>query len=199
MRRITLSLFMASFVILCIWQLVANHTSKETKMRAKDYAMKAKEYCKQNGYRTDYCFLVDFDVHSGKNRFFVWDFEKEKIVYRTICVHGHGGGSTYEKPVLSNKPGSKCSSEGRYKIGRTRRMNSHPNMHCIEVDGLDPTCSNARRRAILIHPSAWQFATYPIPIMWRTAGCFGTSLRAFRKLDEYKNMSNKPMLLWAYK
>lgn len=59
MRRITLSLFMASFVILCIWQLVANHTSKETKMRAKDYAMKAKEYCKQNGYRTDYCFLVD--------------------------------------------------------------------------------------------------------------------------------------------
>ena len=142
---------------------------------------------------------MDFDVHSGKNRFFVWDFKKEKIVYRTICVHGHGGGSTYEKPVLSNKPGSKCSAGGRYKIGRTRRMNSHPNMHCIEVDGLDPTCSNARRRAILIHPSAWQFATYPIPVMWRTAGCFGTSLRAFRKLDEYKNMSNKPMLLWAYK
>lgn len=199
MRRITLSLFMASFVILCIWQLVANHTSKETKVRAKDYAMKAEAYCQQNGYRTDYCFLVDFDVHSGKNRFFVWDFEKEKIVYRTICVHGHGGGSTYEKPILSNKPGSKCSSAGRYKIGRTRRMNSHPNMHCIEVDGLDSTCSNARRRAILIHPSAWQFATYPIPVMWRTAGCFGTSLRAFRKLDEYKNMSNKPMLLWAYK
>ena len=80
-----------------------------------------------------------------------------------------------------------------------RRMNSHSNMYCIEVDGLDPTYSNAHRRAILIHPSAWQFATYPIPVMWRTAGCFGTSLRAFRKLDEYKNMSNKPMLLWAYK
>jgi hypothetical protein len=92
--------------VLIIWQFVANSISAETKQRAREYAAKAKVYCQQNGLRTDYCFLVDFDVHSGKNRFFVWDFEKEKIVYATICVHGRGGGSTDEKPVLSDQPGS---------------------------------------------------------------------------------------------
>lgn len=193
-----LTIFLVVLLSITAWQFVANHTSKETKMRAKKYAVKAKEYCKQNGYRTDYCFLVDFDVHSGKNRFFVWDFKKNKIVYSTICVHGRGGGSTYEKPVLSNVPGSKCSSEGRYKLGRTRQMNSHPNTPCIELDGLDPTCSNARRRAILIHPSAWQFPTYPTPVRWRTAGCFGMSWYGFHKINNYKNMSSNPILLWAY-
>ena len=68
--------------VLVIWQFVANSISAETKQRAHEYAVKAEAYCQQNGYRTDYCFLVDFDVHSGKNRFFVWDFEKQKIVYR---------------------------------------------------------------------------------------------------------------------
>lgn len=198
MKKI-LSFFLVFLVSVAVWQIVANQISKETKQRAKDYAAKAKLYCKQNGYRTDYCFLVDFDVHSGKNRFFVWDFTKGKIVYSTICVHGHGGGSTYEKPVLSNKPGSKCSSEGKYRVGRKRMMNSHPNTPCFELDGLDPTCSNARNRAILIHPTAWQFATYPLPVMWRTAGCFGTSWIGFKKISNYKNMSNNPMLLWAYK
>ena len=51
---------------MAIWRLIANNISAETKQRAREYAAKAKLYCKQNGYRTDYCFLVDFDVHSGK-------------------------------------------------------------------------------------------------------------------------------------
>ena len=51
---------------LVIWQIVANSISAETKQRAREYAVKAEAYCQQNSYRTDYCFLVDFDVHSGK-------------------------------------------------------------------------------------------------------------------------------------
>jgi hypothetical protein len=58
MKKI-LSFFLVVLVSVSVWQIVANQISKETKQRAKDYAMKAKEYCKQNGYRTDYCFLVD--------------------------------------------------------------------------------------------------------------------------------------------
>ena len=163
MKKI-LSFFLVVLVSVAVWQIVANQISAETKQRAREYAAKAKLYCKQNGYRTDYCFLVDFDVHSGKNRFFVWDFTKGKIVYSTICVHGCGGRSTYEKPILSNKPGSKCSSEGRYKVAERKKLSKYP-MPCYALDGLDTTCSNARIRGILIHPNTWQFATFPLPAM----------------------------------
>jgi hypothetical protein len=61
-----LSLFLVVLVSVAVWQIVANQISKETKQRAREYAAKAEAYCQQNGYRTGYCFLVDFDVHSGK-------------------------------------------------------------------------------------------------------------------------------------
>ena len=54
----------------------------------------ALEYCKKNGYSTEYCLLVDYGRHSGRVRFFVWDFEKEKPVLKSLCAHGYGKGST---------------------------------------------------------------------------------------------------------
>jgi hypothetical protein len=42
-----LSLFLVVLVSVAVWQIVANQISKETKQRAKDYAAKAKVYCKQ--------------------------------------------------------------------------------------------------------------------------------------------------------
>jgi hypothetical protein len=64
--------------------------------------------------------------------------------------------------------------------------------------GMEPTCSNARPRGILIHPNVWQFATYPLPAMWFTEGCFGLSWLGFYKIENYIKMSKKPILLWAY-
>ncbi len=40
---------------------------------AKDYTAKHREalsFCKQQAFCTDYYFLVDLSVHSGRNRFF---------------------------------------------------------------------------------------------------------------------------------
>jgi hypothetical protein len=31
-------------------------------------------YCKKNGSDIVYAFFIDMNMHSGKNRFFVWDF-----------------------------------------------------------------------------------------------------------------------------
>ena len=42
--------------------------------RLKLKADSAKVYCVDKGFNTNYCFLVDFCIHSGKKRFFVWDF-----------------------------------------------------------------------------------------------------------------------------
>ena len=71
----------------------------------------------KNEYNTNYCFLVDFSIHSGKRRFFVWDFKGDSVKYASLCAHGYGKNSTLSKPVFSNVEGSYCSSLGKYKVG----------------------------------------------------------------------------------
>lgn len=178
--------------------LAGNINAPSTNKRAKEHADVALNYCKANGMRTDYCILVDFGVHPGKNRFFVWDLKKQEIVYSTICEHGRGGKSTRMKPAFSNEKGSKCSSLGKYHVLNKRHMYNHPSVPCYVVKGVDSTNSNAMARGILIHPNVSQFTTFPFPLLRRTEGCFGLSSRGFKKVEKYKKMSPKPMLLWAY-
>lgn len=197
-KKILLSLAVLATILLATF-IMGNVNAPSTNSRAKQHAETALEYCRTNGLRTDYCILVDFDVHPGKNRFFVWDFNKREIVYSTICEHGRGGKSTHMVPDFSNKCGSRCTSIGKYYVMNKRHMYNHPSVPCYVVKGVDPTNSNAMTRGLLIHPSACQIPTYPFPLQHRTEGCFGLSLRGFYKVDHYKKMSSKPMLLWAYK
>lgn len=184
--------------LLLLMFIAGNINAPSTNLQAKEHAEASLKYCKANGLRTDYCILVDFGVHSGKNRFFIWDFNKQEIVYSTICEHGKGGKSTHMKPEFSNKRGSNCSSLGKYYVMNRRHMYNDPSVPCYVLKGMDTTNSNATSRGILIHPSVAQTPTFPFPLPWRTEGCFGISLRGFEKVKYYKEMSNKPMLLWAY-
>ena len=84
--------------------------------RLKSKAHEAKAYCVSKGFSTNYCFLVDFSIHSGKKRFFVWDFKGDSIKYASLCAHGYGKDSTHSKPVFSNTPGSLCSSLGNCMV-----------------------------------------------------------------------------------
>lgn len=59
--------------------------------RLKSKAHEAKAYCVSKGFSTNYCFLVDFSIHSGKKRFFVWDFKGDSIKYASLCAHGAMG------------------------------------------------------------------------------------------------------------
>lgn len=184
--------------LLLLMFIAGNINAPSTNLQAKEHAEAALKYCKANGLRTDYCILVDFSVYPGKNRFFIWDFNKQDIVYSTICEHGRGGKSTLLKPEFSNRPGSKCSSLGKYQIMNDSHMNSHPNIPCYILKGVDATNNNAFRRYIYIHPDVSQITTFPFPLPWMTEGCFGIPYRGFDKVKHYRKMSNKPMLLWAY-
>lgn len=94
---------------------VPSPSSKEQRLQEK--ALAAKAYCIENGFNTNYCFLIDFSIPSGKKRFFVWDFKGDSIKYSSLCAHGYGKESTLKKPVYSNVEGSYCSSLGKYKVG----------------------------------------------------------------------------------
>ena len=41
--------------------------AKEQRLQEK--ALAAKAYCIENGFNTNYCFLIDFSIPSGKKRF----------------------------------------------------------------------------------------------------------------------------------
>src|SRR5580765_2454256 len=46
-------------------------------------------YLQQNGYSTEYCFLIDMRISSGKNRFFVYDFRKNSVALSGLVAHGN--------------------------------------------------------------------------------------------------------------
>lgn len=158
-----------------------------------------RDYCRRNNLNTNICILVNYGIQSGEPRFFVYDFNKKKIVYRCRCAHGLGGGSTARKPVFSNSNGSKCSSLGKFVIsgvGSAHYKNS------FRVNGLDETNSRAAKRGILIHAASivTNFKVLPwIPLNKSCEGCFTITKGGLMKLHNiYNKESNKRILVYAY-
>lgn len=182
-------------------------TTKDLDERAEE----AMEYCKENGYSTDYCLLVDYGRHSGRVRFFLWDFEKDKPILKSLCAHGYGKGSTVRRPVFSNEVGSFCSSFGHYRVGKEKTMSKPKGRKALLLYGRDKTNSNALWRGILIHPvSLPNFSIYPLlipvkvhkilghKIRPKSEGCITIPFRKYEKVSKVAKSSNKPLMLWVY-
>lgn len=92
----------------------------------KDYStfhQEALTFCKSNGFKQEFYFLLDFSVHSGKNRFYVYDFKAQKMINQSLVTHGscdvfEDNPEKYKIARFSNANNSHCSSKGKYKIGK---------------------------------------------------------------------------------
>jgi hypothetical protein len=160
----------------------------------------ALQYCKDSGLSEKYCFLVNFGIHSGKDRFFIWDFENDTVVRSGLCAHGYGGNSTPGKPEYSNKAGSFCSSPGRYKTGISSYSQWGIHIH-YKLHGLEPTNSNAYERIVVLHsyghiPDSEIYPFY-LPLGY-SAGCPVVSNVMMSAADELLKNSDKPFLLWIF-
>jgi hypothetical protein len=168
--------------------------------RLKAKADTAEAFCKQKGMNTQYCFLVDFSIHSGKNRFFVWDFANDTIRYESLCCHGYGMKSTQTKPVFSNVEGSYCSSLGKYRMGARSYSQYGINVH-YKMHGLDKINSNAFKRWVVLHSHTPvpDHEIYPghLPLGW-SQGCPVINNDIMRKVDTLLKNAKKPILLWIY-
>ena len=175
MRDNVLTLSKCSIAVLFLLFLITGHsTPRDLDERAEE----ALEYCKENGYGTEYCLLVDYGRHSGRVRFFLWDFEKETPVLKSLCAHGYGKGSTVRKPVFSNEVGSFCSSLGHYGVGKEKTMSKPKRRKALLLYGKDKTNSNALRRGILIHPvSLPNFSIYLFLIPVKVHKILGHKIR----------------------
>lgn len=195
------------FILIAILFLIGRSIPVDLDKKAQE----ALEYCKKNNYSTDYCLLVDYGRHSGRVRFFMWDFEKSRPALRCLCAHGYGKGSTARQPIFSNETGSFCSSLGHYRVGKEKSMSKPKGRKALLLYGKDKTNNNALQRGILIHPVYLpNFTLYPLMIPVKVHKVFGHKIRPmsegcvtipFRKYaDVAKTVkaSEKPMLLWVY-
>jgi hypothetical protein len=100
-------------------------------------------------FNTETAFFIDMKIHSGKNRFFIYDLKTNKIIDQGLVAHGSGS-ETETLGVLkfSNTENSLCTALGNYSIG-----NSYVGKFgkSYKLFGLDKTNSNAFKRNIVLH------------------------------------------------
>ena len=156
-------------------------------------------FANRHNMNEHYVLFVDYTIPSGKPRLFVWDFQKQRIVASTYVMHGSGGGSTDKKPRFSNRPGSNCSSLGRFLVTKDRGTILK---RSFRLKGMDFDNQTAYARGLMIHSSKWVdshcWMDY-IPLHSPSCqGCVTISSRGMSYLWELINNEKKPLLLWSF-
>ena len=107
--------------------------------------------------RTDIITLIDFSLPSDKERLWVIDLVKKKVLIHCLVSHGRNSGEVMAEK-FSNNPGSCESSPGFYTTGE-----SYIGKHglSLALDGLETGINDkARERAIVIHGADYVSAEF---------------------------------------
>ena len=162
-------------------------------------AEKALAFAKQHNMNEHYALFVDYSIPSGTPRLFVWDFQQKKIVASTYVMHGPGGGSTDKRPRFSNKPGSNCSSLGRFLVTKEQ---GNSLKRSFRLKGLDIDNQTAYARGLMIHCSYWVDKwcwKKHIPLHRASClGCVTVSSRGMNYLWPLISGEKKAILLWNF-
>ena len=165
-------------LLIAVCFLCCNNSEVET-LPVKDYSSfhkEAKEFCNENKYNEDYYFLVDLSIHSGKNRFFIYDFKTKKVLDRNLVTHGscdqfEENPDKWKKVKFDHRIDSHCSMKGKYKIGNRDYSSWGINVK-YWLHGLEATNKSAEKRVVVLH--SWSAVknkeVYPrhSPLSW---GC----------------------------
>jgi hypothetical protein len=157
---------------------------------------KVNNYAIENDMSTDYCFLVDMSLPSGRNRFFIYDLKKNTIINSGLVSHGSCNETFLARPKFSNESKSGCSSLGKFKVGEfyTGKYGKS-----FRLYGLDNCNSNAYKRAVVIHgyDCVPDEEIYP-RVLCNSLGCVMVSYKFFDKISGMIRKSDKPIVLWIY-
>jgi hypothetical protein len=163
--------------------------NKKIKIIAKDLF----GFCKKNNYNQHYCFIVDMSIHSGSNRFFVYDFVKDTIVASHLVAHGSCREAYLEKAKFANEVNCGCSSLGKYKVSYAYNGQFGK---AYKLVGLDKTNDKAFERNVVLHAYDCipDKATFPQPIC-NSLGCPMVSYSFLNQLSTFIKQGNKPTIL----
>jgi hypothetical protein len=114
-----------------------------------------------------YISIIDFRLHSSKDRFFVINLNSG-VVEKYVTSHGKGSDPNHDgiADKFSNTPSSNMSSLGFYQASETY---NGKHGYSLRLDGLSPTNSKARSRAIVIHGAS--YVKKGLAKMGRSLGC----------------------------
>lgn len=155
-----------------------------------------KDFIKGKNYNQNLAVFINFRIHSGKYRYFLYDLKNNKILQKAIVAHGDGSVVKNSSALqFSNNDGSHQSSLGKYEINEayTGKFGK-----AYRLDGLEATNSNARSRAIVLH------SYYSVPVKESSQpaclsyGCPMLSRNAFKETAKYIDRSPKTMILYAF-
>jgi L,D-transpeptidase-like protein len=155
------------------------------------------QYALNNGFSTQYFFFIDMSISSGKNRFFVYEMDKDSVELEGLVSHGSCNTKFLEQARFSNTPNCGCSSLGKYKVGPSYQGEFGK---AYRLYGLDTSNSNALKRGIVLHG----FRPVPDEEIYPRALCnsFGCPMVSPAFLDRLSGIiekSSKPILMWVYK
>ena len=159
-------------------------------------AIETKIYAQKKGYSTEYCFMIDMRLHSGLNRFFVYDLKKNSVFLSGLVAHGSCDDFYISKARFSNLPGGGCTSLGLYKVGYAYYGQYGKS---FKLFGLENSNSNAFNRAVVLHSYKCVPETEIYPkLLCNSSGCPMVSQAFLNKLSYIIENSNKPILLTIY-
>jgi len=164
--------------------------------RLNSRASQLQLYAKQHAYNTAICFLVDMSIESGRNRFFIYDLQKDSILDAGLVAHGSCNKNWLSGRQYGNETGCGCTSLGKYKIGNQYKGKFGT---AFKLYGLDSTNSNAFKRFVVLHSFSCvpDEEVHPAPIC-QSLGCPMVSPAFMNKLATIINESKKPVLLTIF-
>jgi hypothetical protein len=170
---------------------------KNDLLKLKQKTLEVAAFARAHGYNDRFCFMIDMSIPSGKQRFFIYNLKKDSIELAGLVTHGAGSVTSNDQLFFSNIPGSNCTSLGKYKIGK-------PYMGkfglAYKLYGLDTTNNKAFERFVVLHAHACVpvLEVYPRAIC-PSLGCPTVAPAFLKKLSEYLDKKNKPVLLSIYR
>ena len=141
-------------------------------------------------YNPNVACYVDLTRPDNSYRFFVLDLTKGKVLVRGVCLNGVTDAQGQVR--YSNEVNSNCSSRGLARIGERYRGGFG---RAFRLYGLDPSTSNLRRRAVVLHSWAGvpiaPSAEHPI----QSQGCPTLNPQVLDQVAEVITRSPQPFLL----
>jgi hypothetical protein len=165
--------------------------------RLKEHAESLKNLIKKNSdYNSEVVFLVDMKIMSGKNRFFIYDLNKNEVIDQGLVAHGCGSETGIDNQLkFSNTNNSLATSLGKYSIGESYQGQFGK---AYKLYGLDKSNSNAYSRNIVLHKySKMPYEEQSLPVC-NSYGCPMVNETYFKRIEKVLDDSKKKILLDIY-
>lgn len=171
-------------------------STKNIFLKLKQKSIGLAAYTRAHGYNEQYCFMLDMSIHSGKQRFFIYNLKNNSIESAGLVTHGAGSVTGSETLFFSNTPGGNCTSLGRYKIGNPYQGKFGL---AYKLYGLDTSNNKAFERFVVLHAHECVPVSEVFPLtICPSLGCPTVAPAFLKKLSGYLDKSKKPILMNIY-